>query len=167
MTEQVPGIFKPALISGAIFGVAAALPILKYINVACCALTIASGFVAAWMVSKVAREHGARFDVGVGAKVGVLAGVFYGLFTTLASGLMFAVTGGTELREVADMMSQQGAPEWVIEAFTLLPMVLVFQLIMGLIFGVIFATVGGLIAGAVFKIEKPFVAAPPPPAPGA
>ena len=38
MNGQAPTMLKPALIAGAAFGVAGAIPVLNWINCACCAL---------------------------------------------------------------------------------------------------------------------------------
>ncbi len=41
--NQAPSMLKPALISGAAFGVAGAIPVINWLNCACCALIIGAG----------------------------------------------------------------------------------------------------------------------------
>ena len=48
--NQAPSMLKPALISGVAFGVAGAIPVVNWINCACCALIIGCGFFAAFGV---------------------------------------------------------------------------------------------------------------------
>ena len=47
--NQAPSMLKPALISGVAFGVAGSIPVINWINCACCALIIGCGFFAAFL----------------------------------------------------------------------------------------------------------------------
>jgi len=51
MNNQAPSMLKPALISGVAFGVAGAIPVINWINCACCALIIGCGFLSAFLYS--------------------------------------------------------------------------------------------------------------------
>ena len=44
--NEKPNIVTPALIGGVFLGITSALPILHYINCACCALVIGGGILA-------------------------------------------------------------------------------------------------------------------------
>ncbi len=56
--NQAPSMLKPALISGVAFGVAGSIPVVNWINCACCALIIGCGFFAAFLYSKDSRTAG-------------------------------------------------------------------------------------------------------------
>ena len=56
--NQAPSMLKPALISGVAFGVAGSIPVVNWINCACCALIIGCGFFAAFLYSKDSRAAG-------------------------------------------------------------------------------------------------------------
>ena len=53
MTTRKPDIFKPALISGLIFGFLGGAPIVGMLNCFCCSLILASGFTAAFLTAQV------------------------------------------------------------------------------------------------------------------
>jgi len=150
----------PALIGGAVFGVAGAIPILNLLNCLCCALVIGSGFLAAFLYSKECRKTNTAFSGGGGAKVGALAGVFYTVFGSIVQWIIGLITGAAfDIEEIIAQIESnpQIPPETadgiirVIESvgsggmWLLIPFSLVIALI--------FATIGGLIGGAVFKVE--------------
>ena len=76
--NQAPSMLKPALISGVAFGVAGAIPVINWINCACCALIVGCGFCAAFLYSKECRTAGFAFRPGNGATVGLVSGLIYG-----------------------------------------------------------------------------------------
>ena len=168
MENRNPGIVKPALIAGSIFGFLSGTPFVGGINCACCALVVAAGFVAALLHSRDLRFAGLPFDAGAGSRVGFLAGVVCGIVETiisLLSGLLFHTA--TEdwliglLEQIPDISPElidqirQGIEKSFAAGVGI-------ELMINLGLGIIFATIGGLIGAAVFKsrTETP----PPPPA---
>ena len=160
MERSTPSVLMPALIGGAVFGVAGAIPILNFLNCLCCALVIGSGFLAAFLYSKECQKTNTAFGGGGGAKVGALAGVFYTLFESIVQWILGMITGAAfDIEEIIAQIESnpQIPPETadgiirVIESigsggfWILIPVFLVIALI--------FATIGGLIGGAVFKVE--------------
>jgi hypothetical protein len=174
MNNQAPSMLKSALISGAAFGVAGAIPVVNWINCACCALIIGCGFFAAFLYSKDCRSAGVSFQPGNGATVGLVSGLVYGVVSGVLGGIISSVFGLGNWEEVIDQIQASGAdipPETLdqissfMESSGSLMMVLI-GIFFALLFGAIFGTVGGLIGGSVFKHQPQASAhdqAPPPP----
>ena len=144
--NQPPSMLKAALISGAVFGVAGAIPVINWLNCACCALIVGCGFFAAYLYSKDSRAAGVPFRGGNGATIGLFAGLIYGVISGILGGLINAA---------------------FIESSGSLVMLLI-GLFFALLFGAIFGAIGGLIGGSVFKVEVQPVGGstqPPPPPP--
>jgi hypothetical protein len=180
MQAQPPSMLKPALISGVAFGTASAIPVLNWINCACCALIIGCGFLAAYLQSQQCKAAGVDFGPGPGAQVGLVSGLVYGVVSAILSTLVSAVLGVGDWQEIMEQMESYGTmdPEVMEQVSRFMestgPAVLVlFGLFIALLFGAIFATVGGLIGGSVFKTAPsqgppsaqapPIEGAPPPP----
>jgi hypothetical protein len=174
--NQAPSMLKPALISGVAFGVAGAIPVVNWINCACCALIIGCGFFAAFLYSKDSRDAGFAFRPGNGATVGLVAGLIYGVVSGILGGLISSVLGMGDWQEVIDQIQASGAdidPE-VLDGITHFMessgglVIILIGVFVALVLGAIFGTIGGLIGGSVFKVEpQPPVQeqAPPPPPP--
>lgn len=166
-----PSMLRATLLGGAAFGFLAALPLVGFLNCACCALIVAGGFLAAYLYSQDCRKQGAAFSPGAGAMVGLVAGMFYALTATLVSGLINLVMGANlaeALEELEDMgvdIPPDAEPffDFLTSASPLMLIVLGF--FFTLLLAAVFSTIGGLIGGAVFKVEPPPAgpAAPPPP----
>ncbi len=180
MDERSPEMLKPTLISGVLFGTVGAVPILNSINCACCALVVACGFFASYLYSRECRRQGAGFRPGTGATVGLVAGAFYALTTTLLTGLILAFfppDWGQAFEQARQMPWSR--PEVIESMQNLLRSTSPFVLLVLLLFfwvlvGAVFSTVGGLIGGAAFKVVPQSPAPPaiegdlgPPPPPSA
>jgi hypothetical protein len=174
MNDQRPSLAQPVLLSGVIFGVVAAIPVINLLNCVCCAWIIITGLVAAYLYSSASQKAGTIFGPGEGALAGVLAGLVYAgvnwILSTLITLAMGNVSGkmmkgiieaaGTELPpEVRQALEQSG--ELGIGA-------LLFGLVMTVVLGAAFAALGGLIGGLIFRVTPPAESqespsAPPPP----
>lgn len=177
MNGQAPSMLRPALIAGIAFGVAGAIPVLNWINCACCALIIGCGFVAAWLYSQSMKAAGLGFTPGNGATVGLASGAVYGVVTGIVSTALNALFGFNDWDQVVEQLEQVGTmdPEVVEQLSHFMestgPATLTLAgVFFSILFGVIFATLGGLIGGAVFKAEPPsepssFGSPSPPPPP--
>jgi hypothetical protein len=174
MNGTRPSILKPALIGGAIFGVLSSIPILNYLNCACCSLVIGSGFVAAYLQSSACGRGGFAFRAKEGAVVGVVAGLIHGVVATLGAAVTMLISGPMMEQVMEQMRNQPGmTPEGLqmIERFAQMgPGFLIAIFIpINLVLGALFGTLGGLIGGAAFKVEPPEPApsyvppVPPPP----
>ena len=146
---------KSALIGGSVFGTASALPYLENVNALCCALIIGAGVLAAYLHFKDMDPISGR--MGQGALVGLLAGVFGALATTIvtvivtAAGLkegqsaelaaMFESLGVSLPPELASMMD---------DATEVSGGMIVYTLLTNLVTYAIFSTIGGLVGAAMF-----------------
>lgn len=168
MTRNSPNLWMPAFIGGGAGGLLSAIPYVDALNCVCCSLVIGSGFLAAFLYSKQFKDSSMTFGAGNGALVGVVAGVFYAVVNGLASWLKARVTGVGFEEAIEEAIAQlESNPQ--IPAEQLDPIIAFMEsggvLVVGIVFSVaialIFATIGGLIGGAVFKVE-PSAPAPPP-----
>jgi hypothetical protein len=169
MNDQAPSIWMPALIGGAVFGVLGGLPIVGALNCLCCSLIMGAGFLAAFLYSKECAKTGTEFRPGGGAKVGVVAGLFYAVVTSIVAagvGVLMADYNARQLdRAIAQIESNQEIPPEIADmmitfAETMSGGASLILVGVAVVTGLIFGTIGGLIGGAVFKVE-----AAPPPAP--
>jgi hypothetical protein len=177
MQYQQPSMLKAALISGVVFGVAGSIPVLNWLNCACCALIVGCGFFAANLYSKSCRAAGVSFRAGSGATVGLVAGLIYGVVAGILGGIISAAFGMGDWREVVQQLQSTGAdldPEVLDQVTGFLEssgsvLIFLLGLFFALFFGAIFGAIGGLIGGSVFKVEvQPsagYDQAPPPPPP--
>jgi hypothetical protein len=169
--EHSPSMLRATLLGGAAFGLLGATPIVSLLNCACCSLVVGAGVFAAFLYSRDCRGQGAAFAPGSGAIVGLVAGMFYALTSTIVSGLLQWLFGGS-VEEALEQMEQlgvevppeaEGFVEFVSQASPLLLLFVGFCF--WLLVAAVFSTVGGLIGGAVFKVEPPAPGAYGPPAP--
>jgi hypothetical protein len=173
--NQAPSMFKPALISGVAFGIAGAIPVVNWINCACCALIIGCGFFAAFLMSKDSRAAGFAFRPGNGATVGLVAGLIYGVVSGILGGLISSAVGMGDWEEVIEQIQMSGAdidPEVLEQVSNFMEssgglMMILIGTFIALVLGAIFGTIGGLIGGSVFKAEPqaPVAEQAPPPPP--
>jgi hypothetical protein len=172
--NQAPSMLKPALISGVAFGIAGSIPVINWINCACCALIIGCGFLAAFLYSKDCRAAGFAFRPGNGATVGLVSGLIYGVIAGILGGLISAAVGMGDWEQVIEQIEMSGAdidPAVLEQVSHFMEssggfMMILIGLFFALLFGAIFATIGGLIGGSVFKVEPQAPVqeqAPPPP----
>jgi hypothetical protein len=169
--NQSPSMLRATLIGGAAAGFLGGLPIVGALNCACCSLVLAGGFLAAYLYSQDCRNHGAPFSAGGGAIVGLVAGMFYAIASSVVGGLIQWAMGASvaeTLEQIEDMgieVPAEATPflDFVTETNGLILAVLGF--FFTLLVAAVFSTIGGLIGGAVFKFEPPAAGpgAPPPP----
>ncbi len=76
MDKTAPSMLKATMIGGLTAGFVGGVPIIGAVNVCCCALVIAGGFLAAFLYSNECKSHGVEFRAGNGALVGLVAGLF-------------------------------------------------------------------------------------------
>jgi len=172
MDNHAPSMLRSTLIGGTVFGFLGGIPIVGGLNCLCCSLFVAGGFLAAFLYSKECAAAGVEFKPGNGALIGLVAGLFYSVTTAIVSGIV-SMLMPTDPEQMIDMMEQMGVPpesldiaaKWM-ESSTGI-MGLIFGFFIALLLAAIFSTIGGLIGGAVFKVqpqppESPTAQAPPP-----
>lgn len=175
MDSRQPDLLKPTLIAGLVFGVAAAIPLVQFLNVCCCALVWGCGFFAAYLYAQSSRAAGVAFRPGNGALVGLVAGAFYAITVTIVSALVSLVFGPAIVGAVSRFVENlPEVPPFVLEmldqarenAGKLLPLQMILGFLLWVLVGAVFSTLGGLLGGAVFKHEPPPPpVVPPPPVP--
>jgi hypothetical protein len=162
----------PALIGGAVFGVVASLPVVGALNCLCCSLIIGAGFLAAFLYSRECAKTGTEFRAGGGAKVGVVSGLFYAIVATIVgAGVRFLMADYTASQVEQAMAQFENNPDMpaevadqIVGIIEMMSAPVSVPLVgINLVTGLIFATIGGLIGGAVFKVQAqpPAAAAPP------
>jgi hypothetical protein len=169
MDNSSPSMLKATLIGGATAGFVGAIPFVNWLNCACCALVVAGGFFAAYLYSNECKSQGSEFTSGSGAIVGLVAGMFYALTNVIVGGIISSLMGQS-VEKFIDQIEAQGQelpPEaepvidFLLNTSSFVLIVMWFFVI--LLIAAIFSTIGGLIGGAVFKVQAP---PPAPPAQG-
>ena len=151
---------KAALISGAIFGIASGLPYINAVNIACCALYIGGGILAAYLLMKDLPTAG-KAPYGAGSVAGLLTGVVAGVVATLT----LLVTGGItdQAEQVLDslrMIAGQGAeiPQGILDMYDTSDgasgALIVVNLVISVVTGAIAACIGGIVGVAIFHKKK-------------
>ncbi len=163
---------RPAIIGGVVMGLLSGLPYVNLGNMACCLWVVLGGALATYLYI---RQSPTPVDMGEGALLGLLAGVF-GAVVQLIVGVPIAIMTGYPVQrllinlmermnpEQADsyrqrleeVMSRSFAEQFFASIFSL-GTLLVF------IITVVFALVGGLVAVPLFEKRKADTGPPPPP----
>ncbi len=153
MNQATPNKLKPALIGGTAEGVASSIPVLNFLNCACCLLVVGGGVLAAYLYMKDAPPS-AKAPLGDGLKLGLLAG--------LIGAVVFALISISIAVLTPDLVSAFGPalPEGVdlppkIASLLSSPVPLaIFLGLISLIIDPIFCGIGGVIGVAIFN-KKP------------
>ena len=176
MNEPKPNLLIPALIGGAFIGVTSALPILEYLNCACCMLIIGGGSLASYLYLKGYPSSLPAVTYGEGALLGLLTGIVGGVVWTAVGIPLHYVKvrmglGMDDLTELDEVLTDPEIPEGMRRLLEGLfaegPFSLGIILILVVIYflaSIIFATLGGVAGIAIFR-KKSLPAAQTPPAP--
>lgn len=180
MNER-PSIVVPALLGGLFLGITSALPILNFVNCACCALVIGGGILASFLYLRSYPPEYPPATYGDAAVLGALTGVFGGAIWAIVSlPLAFLkIHLGSGLQQLEQLRRQLDDPEIppAVRQFILRMMeggaltigAIAFHLALDVIISVIFAIIGALIGLALFQkraqVSPPPTYGPPPPAP--
>ncbi len=163
---------RPAIIGGVVMGLLSGLPYVSLGNVACCLWVVLGGALATYLYI---RQSPTPVDMGEGALLGLLAGVF-GMVVRLIVGVPIAIMTGYPVEHTIINLMERMNPEQAeryrqgIEALMTRPFfeqffASIFSLGTLLIFiiTVVFALVGGLVAVPLFEKRKTDAGPPPPP----
>ncbi len=176
MNEQKPPIVIPALIGGVFLGVTSALPLIEFINCACCALVIGGGVLASVLYLRDYPDYLPPISYTDAAVLGLLTGVIGGFIWTMVDLPLefFKMQIGMGMMDISELSEALDDPRIPPALQTFLadfiahggmtPGVIIFSFIMNLMFSVIFATIGAIIGIAIFQ-KRP-AASVPPTAPG-
>lgn len=172
MNEQKPPMLIPALIGGVFLGVTSALPLVEYINCACCALVIGGGVLASVLYLRDYPAFLPPLSYGDAAILGLLTGVLGGVVWTMVDvplellklQLGMGMADLSELNDLLDDASIPPAAREALEAFFasggLTVGMIILSLILNLFFGALFAMIGAIIGVAIFQ-KRPAGSVPP------
>ena len=182
-----PSKLAPVLIGGVFIGVTSALPILNYLNCACCILVIGGGVLAAYLYLRDYPAQLPRMTYGEGAWLGLQTGLVGGfVWSLVAIPLSYIkLRLGLEIAELAQLEEALSDPEIppmvrevvqrLLEQGVLTAGVLVVSVILYLVVSCLFATLGGILGVAIFQkkatppaampIQDPAPTTPAPPSP--
>ena len=152
---------QPALFGGLFIGVLSALP---FVNACCCLWVIGGGMIAVYLMQ---QNYPYAVKAADGVLVGLLAGVFGAILSTLLSIPIQMAMGPVIQRVITGILNN---PNIAAEQKTMIENMLarntgpsvigvMFSMVFGIVVGAIFGLLGGLLGVAVFKKEAP----PPPP----
>jgi hypothetical protein len=136
-----------ASIAGGLIGVALVnTPFVNLVNLLVCAGFWIGPIAAVWLYRRMAGP----VTIGQAIAVGLLAGVWHGLFGLLLSPLGLAGAGGL-LNDLRSILSAQDMGE--LESTLTGIGGLMFNLL-GVVMDIVFGLMGGLIGGAIFRTDR-------------
>lgn len=130
-----------SLIGGLLSLALSNVPFVNLVNLLLCAGFWVGPLLAVWLY----RRQVGTVQLGQGARIGTLAGVWHGAFGFLLS-LMGLAGGPALLKSIAQLAPGQTAIDQTLVDAGALGITLV-----GVVVSILFGTVGGLIGGAIFK----------------
>ena len=161
MPQQQTDFWKPALLSGALFGFVSGIPIVGLLNCLCCSLIVSAGVLTAYLM---VRGSAVPVSYGMAALGGWISAVAASLAWGVTQMLVSAVMRrdfSEEIRRAAEQ-AQQMTPEAgdaarILEGIAAPILLGLFTCMMMVIFSP-FGVAGGLIGRAIFERRTP----PPP-----
>ena len=152
---------KAAAIGGSVAGVASEIPLVGAINVACCALIIGGAILAVYLAFR-NEPPTETSQLGAGAAIGALSGVFAAVAGTIISVPLAWLFGNamaegiSEFLESSDAVQIEGLPRDLLESLSSSGEgVALGALLLGFVFSLvlytIFATLGGVVGAAIFR----------------
>ncbi len=183
MNSNQPSMLIPALIGGAVLGITSALPVVEFLNCACCGLIVGGGLLSSYLYLREYPSQLPPVTYGEGALLGLSTGaVGTAIYAIVRIPLQFVqIQLGIQTQEIAQLeeaLSDPQIPEALRNALQelfgggiLSIGVLVLEVVGFLAVALVFATLGGILGIALFQKrtppEIPFQAPPtgPPGAP--
>ena len=151
MTQQRPGMFKPALVCGIAAGVLTAVPL---VNCLCCLWIIGGAMLAAYLFSKTASTP---LTPGDGAVLGILTGIVAAVTDAIVS-LPFETMNREFVQRFLDQFSQffeempSGWERWFeSRAGGMSPAWFLLGLLASAVIFAAFGALGGLIGSSIFS----------------
>jgi len=161
-------LLRPAFLGGLLAGVLSALPLVSAGNCCCCLWVVGGGVLAAYLLQ---QGRPTAIDVGDGALVGLLAGIFGAIVSSVLA-VPIALTVGPFQAQIIERLVQnlpnvppemEGALD-NLRAGGLSAVGTVITFLFMLVAGAIFSTIGGLLGAIMFRRGRPTVL-PAPDAP--
>ena len=174
MYPAKPSLSVPVLAGGLFLGVLSAVPLINYLNCACCLWVIGGGLLATYLYMRDYPADLPRVTYGDGALLGLLAGLFGAVVDTVVSIPINLMLGsGFSMQEALEpLRNTPEVPPQLIEFLESMMSggVSVVGILISLIFGgiifSIFAMVGAMLGVAIFGPKGGGEPGSVPPAPG-
>jgi hypothetical protein len=152
--NQQPSKLMPAIWGGVLIGVISGVPLLNFINCACCAGIIGGGVLAVYLF----RNHvdpAKPLNMADGAALGILAGIFGaiigsvldGLFGTFTFDYLYKISEYMDNPEFNDMIDR-------LNPKVIGPGLFFVGFVFKLVFNCVFGLVGGLLGVSFFGKAK-------------
>jgi hypothetical protein len=163
---MAPAKFQPALLGGVTIGVLSALPVINLAN-CCCAWILFGGALSAYLMQ---QNHPEPIQIGDGAIVGLLAGVF-GAFVWLIVSVPISTAlapfqsdmAGRIIRDAGEMAPEMRAIFENMAGAPAIGLSLILGFFVMLCVSTLFGMLGGLFGALMFKKSQPPVMPPPIP----
>jgi hypothetical protein len=163
---MAPAKFQPALLGGVTIGVLSALPVINLAN-CCCAWILFGGALSAYLMQ---QNHPEPIQIGDGAIVGLLAGVF-GAFVWLIVSVPISTAlapfqsdmAGRIIRDAGEMAPEMRAIFENMAGAPAIGLSLILGFFVMLCVSTLFGMLGGLFGALMFKKNQPPVIPPPIP----
>jgi len=161
--DNAPPMLMTTLKAGVVTGLVTSIPLLGgLLLMACCAPVIGCGFLGAFWYSRECRQAGSRFTPAMGGTIGLVAGAVWAAVVTFF--IVATWPGIDDYTDAAAMLWEQfdvATPENLdaldqIRAFghdTSAVMLVFLVFFMYLLIAAVFSSIGGLIGGAVFRVQ--------------
>lgn len=165
-----PSKLMPVLIGGSAMTAISIIPVLQFINCACCAGIMGAAVLGVWFYKK-SFPPDMPFGVGDGAAVGALSGVVGAVLTSLLQSLIVGF-GSTDFRfqveqaldeaqtRATDPAAMEAARDIIMQLAANPFLLFLIGLLFALVIYVGFGALGGVIGGNIFKTRV--IPAPPP-----
>jgi len=182
MNQEKPNMIQAALIGGVFLGVASALPILEWVNCACCVLVIGGGVLASYIYLRDYPKDVPAVTYGDGALLGIFTGLVGGLVWTIVEVPLAYLKlrlglGMDDFAEIEELLNDPSIPPMaqeliksIVAGGALSIGIIIIVAITHLVVSVIFACIGAIIGVVIFQPKAPgelqtFVnpGSPPPP----
>lgn len=156
-----PNRVKAAAIGGSIAGVASAIPILEWVNLACCALIVGGAMLAVYLALR-NEPPTESAPLGAGAAIGALSGMFAAVAGTIVSIPIALIVGNVgagaleEFLQSSEAVRIEGPVRDLLEALAgsgdgIALGALLFGLVFSLVVDTIFGALGGVLGAAILR----------------
>lgn len=144
----------PAVWGGVTIGLLSGVPVINFINCACCSGILIGGALSVYLYRRQIQPN-QRIEVGEGASLGLLAGLFGAVIATLLSlvirpfsqEFMYQIQNYTNDPDIADLLENIN-PEMMARGFTLV------AFFISLVIDSLFGLLGGIIGVALWGKPK-------------
>ena len=160
MSEKKPNMLISALIGGAFLGIISALPILEYLNCACCGVLVSGGVLTSYLYIRESSSRLEPVSYADGALLGLLSGILGSVVYILVRVPLFYVqiTLGLTISEVQADLNDPNIPEplrAILQELLQSGMLIFIEIFFFLVTALIFSTLGGILGITIFQKKPP------------